>query len=1386
MNFFDKNKFDLIFGRRLKILVLIAFFLLLWILIISIAGEFIVSNADQNWDKIENEKRESNKQSVINVFEKKEKSLLELSRKISSDSTLINFVSRNESQAIFSYLLSEKIPPSRSVEILNRRLESLGFAGREIPLEFYLLQKVLNGDTISVMKDIGFNSFLLIYLPITNPENNQIIGVIVTAELLDINSRIKTKFFEDKGITDEINRLTSTTCEIHSANTITGQVYITDEQYENKDEIIIYGLNGQVICVVLLNNLNKILYLEDIRLLQDKIISVIVFVLSLILIFIVTKLLECFPNAAIRISLLGVFLFLIRYSWLQFGFPSSTFDSEIFSPIFYASNFGFGIVRSVGELIVSSILLLYYIIYISAVLIKSSNLRMTPNRNVNLLKSIVGSFIILAAFFLFIELYGKVIQSIIFDSNIKFLDKVTIIPSIELFSIQSVVLLFSFSLFVLLSVLILYNVGLFRDGIAIKALKRNGIFLLYGIYLVANQIIESVYPGHEIAYLHRVLIITLIFIFAFICIRSEFLSSGFKFFSLRNFSIIVLFCIIVVPIVLFEKITSQETKYVELIGQKISENEDERLNFVIVDEIANLVNTPEVESFLSEPSKKERLAFYLWAESKLSSENYMSSVMVLDTNYEIISDFNFDQNILDADSVLSFMIQELPAQGYSLQLRDIIYTPVVNDTLAAEDYSWDEETEFFEEEENAPLIFGNIAVIKNEKENYFIGIAPLEKLDLKNTIFERKIGYLIITVQYETKNFVEPTTIDIFKTQKRDNLLDKIISKPIISEYINGEVVSSNDPDLAKISAVSIPQFREQVKFSENKTGWRIGNYDNEKLRTFYILNEVMTQDEEVKEVIYTISLRRDDFGLITFYYLKFILFTIFLYLIFYIILGAISLVTQKKIDLNFREKLFVSFFIVSVIPIILLAIYTRGFILNKNESSLKNQMVSDLNFINLTLSNYTSNGAIESFNQEANLSNIANQFSRSDKNFNLFVKSRLVSTTNEELYKSDLLDSRLDEEAYHNIIHQKKDIFIKSQDIGTLSYLVGYEPLLDSDGNIIGVISSQLVYKQNEINEELTETLTFIFGTYIIAIIALLIIVTFLSNRISKPILELKQATEKLSKGGNPELIQSKRKDEFGDLINSFNKMTSDLERSKTELKKAEREAAWRDIARRVAHEIKNPLTPMKLSIQHLVEVYNRNGKSDFASVLNKTKELITNEIDKLNKIATEFSNFAKMPSRNYTVLDVNEVINEVVSLYSSDKRIKFISDLSPEKLLVRADRQELNRIFQNLVKNSFQAITKSDGEIKINSYLSGKKVIVKLTDNGCGMSKETLDKLFEPNFSTKSTGMGLGLTITKKALNDMKAKISFESSEENGTTVELTFLAASMDSKFNPGKKY
>ena len=234
---------------------------------------------------------------------------------------------------------------------------------------------------------------------------------------------------------------------------------------------------------------------------------------------------------------------------------------------------------------------------------------------------------------------------------------------------------------------------------------------------------------------------------------------------------------------------------------------------------------------------------------------------------------------------------------------------------------------------------------------------------------------------------------------------------------------------------------------------------------------------------------------------------------------------------------------------------------------------------------------------------------------------------------------------------------------------------------------------------------------------------------------------------------------------------MAKELESSKDKLKKAEREAAWRDIARRVAHEIKNPLTPMKLSIQHLFDVYNNGNQNNFPEVLKKTRNIIINEIDKLNRIATEFSNFAKLSGKNYEETDMNEVIEEVVSLYRLAPDVEFKVSLDRNTGSIFADRQELNRVFQNLIKNSIQAI-ESDGKIEIITYRSGEFIVAEITDNGSGIDTSIMKDLFEPNFSTKSTGMGLGLAITKKTLDEMKAVISFESSLNKGTKVTIRFI--------------
>jgi len=217
--------------------------------------------------------------------------------------------------------------------------------------------------------------------------------------------------------------------------------------------------------------------------------------------------------------------------------------------------------------------------------------------------------------------------------------------------------------------------------------------------------------------------------------------------------------------------------------------------------------------------------------------------------------------------------------------------------------------------------------------------------------------------------------------------------------------------------------------------------------------------------------------------------------------------------------------------------------------------------------------------------------------------------------------------------------------------------------------------------------------------------------------------------------------------------------------------------MARQVAHEIKNPLTPMKLSIQHLRQTF-RDRAPDFDRILEDVTRTVGEQIDALSRIASEFSRFARMPERQLTRCDMNEVLNEAISLFAREERIRFETDLSPGLPPVLADREELRRAFINVLRNSVQAMG-SSGTIAVATMMSGGRVTATLTDSGPGIPDEIMPKLFTPNFSTKTDGMGLGLAMVKRMLDDIGGSIGLRSEPGKGVTVTLTLPAAPAEAR-------
>lgn len=1368
-----KSDSDRSSNRRLKILILIACFIFIWIILIQFVPAILSSDIDKNWEAVSNDKIRQQKEIIIFHYNTYLSDISRLSERLSASADIQKLVQKSDSKKLFEELIQINPDDKYQIEIYNTRLELLAFKGRKLDSDIYTLQRALNGQKFTVLKEIGFYTFLLDYSPVyDNKETSKITGIILTSRLIDIKYQISNKFFQNSGLLYDIKSSLDFIPVIIPANVITGKINFDSASLSENVEVELNGIDGKVIGLLLFPKYSRMIHDKNISSLAVKIKSVLVFAFTVIIFLITLILLSKIHSPFIKFGLFVLMMTGIRYSWLEFHFPSKTIDLEIFSPLSYASLFGFGIAKSIGELLITSLFILAISVY-GIILIRISRFQISSERNPpSGIISLPLNAVLVFLFFLMIFFYGSVSQSIIFDSNMKFFDKTNIVPSFEIFSIQLIILILSFSLFIFLSsiiILILKNSlqNFFRE----KSYRKYSFAVLLLILIFISEAIAPFVDNFKIDLINRLMIICFSFGLGLYFGIRFFITKNFRIFSAKNISVIILLCTIIIPGILLENITSQETKFVELIGKSISEKDDDKIKFLLMTELSNLSENKRIENDLRNKDKLNELAFSVWADSKFSEENFNTAFIILDTGKKILSDFIFNSQVLNSDSILKFANANLFRKKKN---PAVVTDSLLNtDSLEQDEDILDEEDEFFSNTNSAGSdnfsATDNIIILDNKEDKYYLGIVPVEKADLKNTTFATNLGYLMIAVQYESKNLLFQSSIQLFKNYTKDNLFEKLISDPIITEYIGGEIISSNNKDLSKANTLSLDAFRESVKTKNEKNNWRYELINNEKYRTYYIL--ASPSDGSIIERIYSISLKRNDFKLTTFFYLKFILFAVFVYLLTMLIMSSFLISMVKNFRMNFREKLFASFFIVSVIPIVLLAFYTRSFIKNKYDNNFQNQIISDLNLASQSVKGIQINlNSLDTLGKEKN-KYLTKALSNTDKNFNLFLKTKLVSTTNEELYKSDLLDTRVDADAYYNIVYLRKDFFSKTEEIGVYSFIVGYKPFFDSKNNVIGLMSSQSVYRQNEFKEELTEILTFLFGIYLIVIIILLFFVIFITDRISKPILRLKYATERIAQGESYIELKNNRKDEIGNLVESFNKMTRELESSKEKLKKAEREAAWRDIARRVAHEIKNPLTPMKLSIEHLYDSYDKTNADKFSEVLKKTRNIIINEIDKLNKIATEFSNFAKLSGKNYEETDLNEIIGEVVSLYKPAPEIHFEEQYDLNICRIYADRQELNRVFQNIVKNSIQAIT-GQGIIRIRTFEKDNSIFAEISDNGCGIDSSLINNLFEPNFSTKSTGMGLGLSIVKKSLDDMKAEIIFQSDPGSGTKITIIFI--------------
>lgn len=288
----------------------------------------------------------------------------------------------------------------------------------------------------------------------------------------------------------------------------------------------------------------------------------------------------------------------------------------------------------------------------------------------------------------------------------------------------------------------------------------------------------------------------------------------------------------------------------------------------------------------------------------------------------------------------------------------------------------------------------------------------------------------------------------------------------------------------------------------------------------------------------------------------------------------------------------------------------------------------------------------------------------------------------------------------------------------------------------------------------------------YVLLFLASIIVAIFIANQITRPLVLIQENLRKMELGKRNEPIYYSRDDEIGSLVREYNKKVDELAVSAELLARSERESAWREMARQVAHEIKNPLTPMKLNIQHLQRT--RGKGEEYDKFLDRITDTLIEQIDNLSNIATEFSNFAKIPRARNQVFFLAEQVSKIIGLYETQEGIDIEFHANGlEYIKVNADRDQLSRAIINLMKNSIQSIPEDkEGKVVINLNRNDHMAVIAISDTGEGIPDDLRDKLFSPSFTTKTSGMGLGLSIVKNIVENFSGHIWFETEPGRGST--------------------
>ncbi|MEK6478858.1 ATP-binding protein [Catalinimonas sp. 4WD22] len=503
----------------------------------------------------------------------------------------------------------------------------------------------------------------------------------------------------------------------------------------------------------------------------------------------------------------------------------------------------------------------------------------------------------------------------------------------------------------------------------------------------------------------------------------------------------------------------------------------------------------------------------------------------------------------------------------------------------------------------------------------------------------------------------------------------------------------------------------------------------------------------------------------------------LFLLLVFTIlvVLGGYSIYfLLKNENLNFATKIQLYLNAAFFMPLLALSITTLSVISKSYSEEVDSEYLKKAEQIGRNIIDILDNYFQGELSDDA-LANSLSQMSKyAETDANIFdTNGKLIATSQPLIYEDSLLSSYINPKALANIKESENNKLVLDESVGSLSYKSSYIGLKsENTGELMGMLSLPFFESRSQLEEQVIQVMTNIMNIFTMVFIVFLIISYLASILLTYPLKYITQKIKRTSLADYNEPLSWDANDEIGLMIGEYNKMLVKLEASKAALARSEKESAWREMAKQVAHEIKNPLTPMKLSLQHLKRKLQVDFKQGMNAIevneMGKPFDNLLHQIDTLSDIASSFSDFAKMPTPKSEYFDFSALVNKVVGLFIEEEGDHIRMCIENGNYAIVSDQQLMGRILSNLIINARQSIPK-DRTPKIDIHLQqiGRdKLILKVSDNGSGIAKEIQHKVFLPNFSTKYAGSGIGLAITKRGIEHAGGRIAFDTQEGKGTT--------------------